>query len=272
LAEISDEDTERASNNMNAVKVVVGAMMDTFKNTSKEKGMDLPPTLQKIAITAAKALCNNDVLKELKTQGINFIQGFMDGIENKKQALYDKVNTIGETVTNKLKNALKEKSPSKATQKIGNYFTEGFIIGINQYSNRLYDVSGKVGDKAREGLSNAVSTISSLIDSDMDTQPTIRPVLDLSEISAGANSIGSMFSDPSVGVLSNVKTISSEMNSRIQNGRNSDMASAINRLGNSLDKNKGNVYNINGVTYDDGTNVSNAVRDLIRAIEVERRV
>ena len=272
LAEISDEDTERASNNMNAVKVVVGAMMDTFKNTSKEKGMDLPPTLQKIAITAAKALCNNDVLKELKAQGENFVNGFIKGIDDTKQSLYNKATDLGKKAKEKLQQAIDAHSPSRETQKVGNYFGEGFVIGIEEYASRVYDVSSEVGNRAREGLSNAVSTISSLIDSDMDTQPTIRPVLDLSEISAGANSIGSMFSDPSVGVLSNVKTISSEMNSRIQNGRNSDMASAINRLGNSLDKNKGNVYNINGVTYDDGTNVSNAVRDLIRAIEVERRV
>jgi len=271
LAEISDEDTERASNNMNAVKIVVTSMFETFKSTANEKGLSLPPTLQNIALNASASLCNKTVTDNLKTQGINFIQGFMDGIENKKQALYDKVNTIGETVTNKLKNALKEKSPSKATQKIGNYFTEGFIIGINQYSNRLYDVSGKVGDKAKEGLSNAISTISSLVDSDI-TQPTIRPVLDLTDINNGANSINSMFNDPSLSAISNVRMISSQMNSRIQNGRNSDMASAIDRLGNSLNKNNGNVYNINGVTYDDGTNVSNAVRDLIRAIEVERRV
>lgn len=271
LAEINDEDTERASNNMNAVKVVVGAMMDTFKNTSKEKGIDLPPTLQNIAITAAKALCNDSVTKELKTQGENFVNGFIKGIDNTKQSLYNKATELGNKAKDKLKQAIDAHSPSKETQKVGNYFGEGFVLGIEEYATRVYDVSSEVGIKAREGLSNAVSTISSLIDSDMDTQPTIRPVLDLSEVSAGANSIGSMFSDPSVGVLSNIKTISSQMNSRIQNGGNSDVVSAIGKLGNSL-KNRGDTYNINGITYDDSSNVNSAVKELIRAIEVERRV
>ena len=32
-----------------------------------------------------------------------------------------------------------------------------------------------------------------------------------------------------------------------------------------------NSYTINGVTYDDGTNVSDAVGSLVRAIKIERR-
>jgi hypothetical protein len=76
---------------------------------------------------------------------------------------------------------------------------------------------------------------------------------------------------PSVGVLSNVGAISSMMNSR-QNGTTDDVISAIDGLRKSLGNTSGDQYNINGITYDDGSNVSEAVRSLVRAARIERRI
>ena len=77
--------------------------------------------------------------------------------------------------------------------------------------------------------------------------------------------------NPSVGVLSNVGTINTMMNNR-QNGTNTDVVSAINDLRKSLGNASNNTYNINGVTYDDGSNISDAVKTLVRAARVERRI
>jgi hypothetical protein len=77
-----------------------------------------------------------------------------------------------------------------------------------------------------------------------------------------------MFSNSSL--ASNLGAISTGMNSRIQNG-NSEVVSAIDKLGKNLGNN-GTTYNINGITYDDNNNINKAVQDLVRAIEVERRV
>ena len=62
------------------------------------------------------------------------------------------------------------------------------------------------------------------------------------------------------------------MNQRNQNGTNSDIISAINRLEDKLSNAAGDTYQINGITYDDGSNVSDAVRTLVRAAKVERRI
>lgn len=61
------------------------------------------------------------------------------------------------------------------------------------------------------------------------------------------------------------------MNQRNQNGSNADVVSAIKDLKKTIGNGSGDTYNINGVTYDDGSNVSNAVRTLVRAAKVERR-
>ena len=75
---------------------------------------------------------------------------------------------------------------------------------------------------------------------------------------------------PSVGVLSNINSISSMMNQR-QNGANDDVVSAIKDLGKTIGKASGDTYQINGITYDSGSEVSEAIQTLIRASIIEGR-
>ena len=120
-------------------------------------------------------------------------------------------------------------------------------------------------------MSDAISRIRDVITNGVDDQITIRPVLDLSGVESGASAINGMFGTASVGTMAHVGAISTMMRNG-QNGTNSDVISAINDLGKKLGNISGNTYQINGVTYDDGTNVSEAVKSLIRAARVERRV
>ena len=78
-----------------------------------------------------------------------------------------------------------------------------------------------------------------------------------------------MFNNPSIALATNLGAISSGMNNR-QNG-NEDVVAAINKLGKTLSGVKGDTYNVNGVTYDDGSAISDAVSELVRAARVERR-
>lgn len=50
------------------------------------------------------------------------------------------------------------------------------------------------------------------------------------------------------------------------------MVSAIDKLRKGLNDIGGPSYTINGITYDDGSNVANAVESLVRAARVERRI
>ena len=77
--------------------------------------------------------------------------------------------------------------------------------------------------------------------------------------------------NPSVKMLANVGSISSMMNKN-QNGTNDDVISAIKDLGSKLIGRSGDTYQINGVTYDDGSNITDAVKTLVRAARVERRI
>ena len=198
-------------------------------------------------------------------------EGLINGINDKQQAVRDAAYALGQIAVQGEKDGQQSESPSKLTYQSGIWFGEGLVNGIRHMDSAVYNEGKDLGKTATGGLSKAISKISDVINSDIDTQPTIRPVLDLSGVAAGAGRINGMFDmNPSVGVMANVRSISSTMN-KGQNGVNDDVVSALKDLGKQLGNTSGDTYNINGVTYDDGSNVSDALKELVRAARIERR-
>ena len=128
-----------------------------------------------------------------------------------------------------------------------------------------------LADTATDGFSNTIRQIAEFINSDLDAQPTIRPVLDLSDVQAGANSIAGMFSGNRTLAISSpgIGAISASMANR-QNGAG-DLASAINKLAKSNNGKTGDTYNFNGFNYSEGSDVADAIQTLVRAATIEGR-
>lgn len=208
---------------------------------------------------------------QFREAGKYAVDGFADGISANTYKARAKAKAMADAASEAAAKALDERSPSKVFYGIGDYAGVAFVNALKDHTTKAYKASFEMASKAKSGLSDAVAKISDVINSDIDAQPTIRPVLDLSDVRAGASSISRMFgANPSVGVMSNVRAITSMMNGN-QNGGNDDVISAIKDLGNKISGKTGDTYQINGITYDDGSNVSDAVATLVRAVRVERR-
>ena len=136
----------------------------------------------------------------------------------------------------------------------------------------VYNAGSNMGERAVNSISYALSRVSTLLDSDMDFQPTIAPVMDLSNVEAGVGAIGGMLNRTmTIGANANINAISSMMNRRNQNGANDDVVSAINKLRNELGNIGGDTYQLGDITYDDGSNVADAIKTIVHAAKVERR-
>ena len=161
-------------------------------------------------------------------------------------------------------------SPSRVMYKDGIYTGMGFVNALNDYGDKSYRAASNMGNSAKRGMQDAINKISDFVDSDMDTQPTIRPVLDLTDIKNGAGLVSHMLDNtPAIQMAGSINAM---VNKRNQNGVNSDIVTAIDKLHKDL-QNVGNTsYNINGITYDDGSNISEAIKTLVNAAVVERRM
>ena len=71
---------------------------------------------------------------------------------------------------------------------------------------------------------------------------------------------------------SSANSISLSMNSKTASASGTDIVKAINDLNKRMDGIQQNVYNVNGITYDDGSNVASAVGQLVNAMQIKRRV
>lgn len=210
---------------------------------------------------------------EFKETGSYVADGFKAGILSKAGDIADAAVSLAQNAIAAVEDELDVNSPSKVFFKIGRFTGQGFINGLKEYADKSYNAASAMADRARAGLSATVNRISDLVNNDIDVNPTIRPVVDITDVTAKAKSISDLMSmNTSTTVRADVGAISFGMNRLRQNGPNDDVISAINKLRSELGNVGGNTYNVNGVTYDDGSNVSDAVRSLIRAARIDRRV
>lgn len=203
--------------------------------------------------------------------GINLGRGLVLGMNAMQQSAYNSGYALGQAAVRGEKDGQKSHSPSKLTIQAGKWLGEGLIIGMNAMESKTYGAGKSMGETAFDSIRSALSGMNDIIDSDMDTTPTIRPVLDLTNVKATAGKLNGLFTDPAFTPLANLRAIGNISARNNQNGNSDEVVRAINRLGKSLN-NVGNTYNsINGVTYDNGSEISNAVETLVRAATVGRR-
>ena len=250
---------------VNAINNIIQSVIDKANN---RKG-DVENTAKDVANAGVNALRTVATGQDVVYIGKFFVQGFANGITNNKYLATNAGSSVGKAALDAAKKAIDAHSPSRESFKLGRFFDLGFINGIKQYASKVYGASYSMATSANTGLNNAISKIMDIIENNVDTQPTIRPVLDLTDLENQSSRIGTMFGEPSVALASNLGAISYGMRNR-QNG-NDDVISAIDKLGKSLGNSRGDTYSINGITYDDGSNIKEAVETLVRAAKVERR-
>ena len=205
--------------------------------------------------------------------GNYLVTGFARGIELSTWVAKQAAKKMAEDAMNEANTTLDVGSPSKEFIKIGGYVAEGFAIGISDLSYKSTDAAEGMATSAMNTTRTTMSKVLDAINTDMDAQPTIRPVVDLSDVQTGVNAINGLFNTTkSVGVQANLNAIGYSMNAMRQNGKNDDVISAINKLNDKLDG-VGNTYNtINGVTYDDGSSIADAIETLVRYAKIGGRV
>lgn len=196
-----------------------------------------------------------------------FVNGIRDNIYRAQQAATD----MADDTETAARSELHINSPSKVFRKIGAGVPEGFAQGIERFSYLGTRAVESMSNDAIDSASKVLSNINAVLTDDVNTQPMIRPVVDLSNVESSSDAISNMLAiDPTVSAFSNARSISAMMN-RNQNGANDDVVSAIKDLGKTMGKASGDTYQINGITYDSGSEVSEAIQTLIRASIIEGR-
>ena len=211
--------------------------------------------------------------------------GFANGISDNAYYAVARSRAMARRAAEAAAAELDEHSPSKVGYHIGDFFGVAFVNAIGDYEDKAYSAGAGMANSAKTGLkqsvnsiSNAISEIAGLMSNDMETQPIIRPVIDLTNIQNGADRIRGLMGGVSgyalTGSLDLATKTQSGIESRKQYTGNNDTLTALDKLAKSIDELLDNPNNSFENTFNiSGNNPKEIAEEVSNIIQrqVERR-
>lgn len=162
------------ANNINLIRAKAIEMAKTLIDTVKERSSDLIST------------------------GRDFVSGFALGIKDYIGEAIASAREMAQSVINTVANTLQAHSPARALIPLGRAADEGLALGITKFSGKVVDATNSLGLDTISGFKGIVSKITDALNTNMDVAPSIRPVLDLTEIKNAGLGIDSLLSGKTV--------------------------------------------------------------------------
>jgi hypothetical protein len=180
-----------AAGNSN-VDSYIGAFTDSqASNDAKDAGRTLAENGYKAA---------EDENDQYENVGYNAARGYGDGLFSNQARNYvsNQARNLANASANELRRSLQIRSPSRVTREIGQYGGQGFGLGFSDESRFVTKSVDSLTDNAVDGFAFAIKRINDIVNGDMVLDPTIRPVVDLSNVQNGANAISGLLGSESI--------------------------------------------------------------------------
>ena len=195
----------------------------------------LKTTAGNLATATANAM--SERYHSFHTAGFNAVMGFANAIAEYTWYAERQAANMAQLAANAAMRTLDEHSPSRVTYGIGRYFSEGFANGISAYASGAAHAADGMAAGVVTGVNDAIGRISAMLESDMDTAPVIRPVVDLTGAASGAAALNSLFAmNPSLNGFGSSIALRNVGELRLDDGRmpggsdNQNVVDAIARL------------------------------------------
>jgi len=190
------------------------AVMIQFIAGNKTKDSSVSNTFIQIVSGTLTAIKNK--YNDFYNTGKYLVEGFANGITAYAYLAQARARAMAAAAARAAEKELDINSPSKVGYGIGNYFGLGFVNALSTYVSKSYQAGSEIAKSAKNGLSEAISNITDVIENDIDTQPTIRPVLDLSDVESGTGRLNALFSrTQAMSISAGMNRVANE---EIQNG------------------------------------------------------
>lgn len=161
-------------------KEAIDAWTEKFaKGATKEKGSKPLETVRKGAESVDFAPAGKNIFNGIASS-FNYQDFFGQGWKR------------ADAVDDGFKAREKISSPSKVWAQYGMYLYEGLANSMRRTETKFYSTGANAAKGINTGFNSAIDLLSSL-NIDSMSEPTIRPVLDLSNVKMGLNSMNSMF-------------------------------------------------------------------------------
>ena len=124
-------------------------------------------------------------ITEFMSIGKDLIGGFINGIKSKIKEAANAARDVGKKALNAIKEFLGINSPSKELFAVGVFADEGLIKGMDSLSGDVADSAEGVADNALGSFANVLSGLKDSINGEVECEPKITPVIDMSKFNSG---------------------------------------------------------------------------------------
>ena len=241
--------------------------MGAGKNLASNTGSGISSNAGR-ASSAAKSMANGaknavtGMSGAFSGAGRNMASGLAEGIRNGASSAISAARNLATSALRAAKHALGIKSPSREFAKVGMYSDLGFAKGVSKYSNRVIDSMKQMAKQSTYALNSNMGTIPNLVLGIEDTDPVIRPSLDLSRVMQQSKIIDGIFNDQyAIGLSSGIGSVTDYTTARKFDMQNQ----------NGTTNNRNNTYNIT-LDYKAGDDANKIVNDIAAAIKSRARM
>lgn len=265
-----DGDTTDITNYISAINSMV-VTIENLSSRMRTAGRNLASSFGGTLVSTIRSYYSS-----VYSAGQYVVSGFINGINSKTAAAKSAARALGNATNAALKSSLRERSPSKISYQFGEYYSQGLADGMDDTSNKAEKSATNLGRSAIKGLKYAISKVSEIMGDNMDTNPVITPVIDLTNVKSGGRQLNGMLTDmtnKSIGLSSSVSlanSVSSGMRSSME-VQDSSVVDSIKNLINTLKDNDSatmnNTFNINGTNAKE---IASEVSKILQT-QVERR-
>ena len=195
---------------------------------------------------------------DLYSAGAYMMKGLANGISANAYLASAKAAAAASQAAQAARNALKINSPSKVFEEIGKFVDMGLAQGIAKYSGLSDESAKSVAEQAADNMRNSLMHI---LSEEIDADPVIRPVLDLTDIQNGVGILGGMFNN---GLAISGSTRLAGTISRNVNGQATQSSNISNNTNNT------EIINHFNITGNNPKEIANEVSRILQK-QVERR-
>jgi tape measure domain-containing protein len=155
--------------------------------------------------TAVKGL--NELDKQLKTEseklaiaasrnlhqaGIDAASGLIKGLKSQKARLIKEMEDMADEIVAAFNRRLKIKSPSEVFAEVGKYVIQGFAKGISDSKKIVANALDDAAQAALAAMKSSMRNISDVVAQELNPNPVITPILDLTQIRTQAQELGAL--------------------------------------------------------------------------------
>lgn len=207
------DDTRKKLDETQALREKLAAVADLGLNDKLyqqlvEQGVEAIPFLDEIISGGASAIeelnrldkdldtissgLGSDASSKLHDAGVNMAQGIVDGLVSKEAELKGAMEKLADYMVKAIKKNLGIKSPSRVFAEIGKYATDGLVEGLKKHAPVVEKAADELGGRATSAMENALKYLGEIVPDEMNLEPTITPVLDLTQITSQSGAINSL--------------------------------------------------------------------------------